>query len=273
MSRAAYERVLRGVARRVVPAGLRRAVRERWRVASGEHALAAALGCEVLSAAPPVALQRGWRGREVAERQQEAIAPLLERMRAGQPRQDFLALAEAVRSTGAADPLVVEVGCGSGWNAEVLSRLAGLSFRYLGVDYSAGMVGMGRRCYPSERFAVGDATALPLRDGSCDILLSGTVLMHVLDYAQAIRESRRVSRGWCIFHTVPVVRRRSTTVLRKLAYGSPVVEVVFNERHFLGLVAASGLRLRRVVESIPHDYLRPVLREPVPARTYVCEVA
>lgn len=229
-------------------------------------------GCEILSGHVQPELLRGWQDPLVAERQDAAFAPVLQQMRDGHPRRDFVALAAAIGQTGAQDPLIVEVGCGSAWNAEVLARLWNHSFRYVGVDYSAAMIALAKRRDPRRPCVVGDAMALPLRDRSCDILLSGTVLMHLMGYQTAIQESRRVARRWCVFHTVPVVTNRPTTILKKFAYGQAVVEVVFNTDEFPALLRKHGLRVRDVVTSIPHGYLDEVLLEPVTARTYVCEI-
>jgi ubiquinone/menaquinone biosynthesis C-methylase UbiE len=217
-------------------------------------------------------LRDGWRRSSVAERQHAAFEPILRRMHRGEARQDFVALTEAVRATELFDPVIVEVGCGSGWNSEVLSALLGRPFRYVGMDYSMTMAAAGKRQYPETEFVVGDAAALPLGNGVCDIVLSGTVLMHVADYAQAIRESRRATRQWCVFHTVPVLQNRHTTMLSKLAYGEPVVEVVFNESDLLSVFRANGLAVRRVFENIPYD-LTSVLGERTETRTYLCEVS
>lgn len=215
---------------------------------------------------------RGWQSARVAQRQHAAFIPLLDQMRQGHPREDFVAVARAVRMTGLADPVIIEVGCGSGWNAEVLSHLLRRpALRYVGLDYASPMIALGKGCYPESTFVVGDAVALPFRNGACDILLSGTVLMHVLGYREAIRESRRVARHWCIFHTVPVLQRRGTTVLRKKAYGRPVIELIFNEEELRGLLAAHHLVVRHVLESIPYN-LAHVLGEPTVTRTYVCAV-
>jgi len=192
-------------------------------------------------------------------------------MRSGQYREDFRALAEAVRSTGLQNPLLVEVGCGSGWNSEVLSRLLDYPVRYIGTDYSLGMVRLGREHYRTTPFAVCDATGLPLADASCDILLSGTVLLHLFDYEKAIQESRRVSRRFVIFHTVTVHSNRETTLLKKRAYGEWVVEVVFNENHLCSLFSKVGLTVRQVIDSIPYD-LAHVTGDHSSTRTYVCEI-
>ena len=173
--------------------------------------------------------------------------------------------------TGLEDPLIIEVGCGSGWNAEVLTYLLGRPIRYIGMDYSKAMVDLGKRCYPDMPFVVGDATQLPLRDKACDILVSGTVLMHLLRYSEAMAESRRVARRWCIFHTVPVVQRRPTTIMRKFAYRSPVLEIIFNEPELLGLISDSGLVVRNTLESMSYE-IADVLGERAMTLTYLCEV-
>lgn len=264
----------RGIVGKVLPVGVRLALK-RWLVPDRprEQGIPISTGCEVLRGGVPPELLRGWQDPLAAERQDSAFAPLLREMREGRPREDFAALAGAVRLTGAVDPLIVEVGCGSAWNAEVLAHLWKRPFRYVGVDYSQAMLSLARRHDPQRLLAAGDATALPFRDKACDILLSGTVLMHVLDYRRAILESRRVARTWCIFHTVPVVEKRPTTTLKKFAYGIPVVEVVFNADEFRALLEQHGLVLREVLPNIPHEYLSEIMCEPVTARTYICAVA
>ena len=258
------------IARGVLPAGVLRFLRGRFRM--GRNALPVSDGCEIAEGDIPTELLKGWQHPAVAQRQHAAFAPVLRRMHEGKPREDFVALADAVQMTGLGNPLIIEVGCGSGWNSEVLEHFLKRPVRYIGLDYSTSMAGLGKQCYPNARFVVGDATSLPFGDGVCDVLVSGTVLMHVLDYRRAVQESRRVSRGWCVFHTIPVMQKRVTTVIRKTAYGSPVVEITFNEGEFLELVSDNGLAIRRVLDSVPHDYLRHVLGESVSARTYVCEI-
>jgi predicted SAM-dependent methyltransferase len=133
------------------------------------------------------------------------------------------------------------------------------------------MVLLGQHHYPDHSFVAGDATVLPFVQNACDILVSGTVLMHLLGYREAIAESRRVARHWCVFHTVPILFHRSTTVLQKRAYGIPSIEVVFNEREIAHLVREEGLEIANVLESVPYN-LEPVVGEPTITRTYVCKV-
>ena len=220
----------------------------------------------------PTGLEHGWQDPAVAGPQQAAFDRLLQKMRDGQPRQDFLALAGAVKKTGLADPLIIEIGCGSGWNSEVIAHLLHRPIRYIGMDYSESMVLLGRQAYPRHPFLVGDATALPFADRACDILLSGTVLMHLTGYRQAIRESRRVAARWCIFHTVPILQHRATTILQKKAYDqSTVVEVIFNEAELLQMIEAEGMKVHLTLDSLAYN-LQDVLGEPTSTKTYLCEV-
>ena len=273
MSKSIFNPTLKNIARKILPAGVRR-VLSRWLrgCQNVQQAVPVSYGYEVIEGEVPPELLQGWQDPAVAERQHVAFAPLLRQMYEGNPREDFVTVATAVQMTGLEDPLIIEVGCGSGWNSEVLGHLLKCPVRYIGMDYSPAMTALGKRCYPDARFVVGDATTLPFRDAACDILLSGTVLMHLLGYRGAIQESRRVAKKWCIFHTIPVTQKRPTTVLRKFAYGSPVMEIVFNEEELLKLIESNGLALRQVLESVPHDYLSNVLNESISARTYLCEI-
>jgi ubiquinone/menaquinone biosynthesis C-methylase UbiE len=207
----------------------------------------------------------------VTERQDAAYGALIQEMYAGQPRQDFLVAAEAVRFTGMDDPLILEVGCGSGYYSEILSYFLGRSVRYVGLDYSAAMLQLARKRYPEQAFVLADATALPFAEGTLDIAMNGVSLMHILSYETAIAEARRVAARWCIFHTVPVLRNRQTTFLQKKVYGEPAFEVIFNEAELHQILEQGGLVVRQVLESIPYE-LKLVVGEPTVTKTYVCEV-
>jgi len=257
--------MLKSIARRIFPEEMQQLIRRllgRDRIAQGH---------EVLIGDVPLELLKGWQNADVAQQQHAAFEPLLLAMYEGNPREDFSALTSALELTGLDYPLIIEVGCGSGWNCEVLTHLLKRPVRYIGLDYSKSMTALGRQHYSNARFVVGDATALPLGDGVCDILLSGTVLMHLMDYGLAIQESRRVSRSWCIFHTVPILQKRATTRLSKMAYGRHVAEVVLNEGELLELLNRNGLVVRHVLPSIAYD-LEEILMETTRTCTYVCQV-
>lgn len=212
-----------------------------------------------------------WLGRLTARRQQKAYDDLLRRMYRGESRIDFKVAAEAVERTELPEPAILEVGCGNGYYAEVFDRLLDGPFAYLGVDCSEAMIETARRRYPQREFQVGDACALSFPDGSFDVVFNGVSLMHILDFERAIAESRRVSKGYCLFHSVPVFEDRDTTYLRKYAYGGLVVEVIFNRAGLLELFERQGLELVETWNSIPYD-VHPVTPEHSHAETFLLAV-
>lgn len=212
----------------------------------------------------------GWAKLQVAQWQDAEYRKLLAAMYAGAPREDFVVAAESVKRVGLKNPSVLEVGCGSGYYSEVLANLCGHPIRYIGLDYSFAMVSLAIEHYGTTPILVGNATALPFPSHSFDIVFNGVSLMHILDYQGAIAESRRVSQRACIFHTVPVLQKRSTTVLSKRAYGEKTLEVIFNETELREFFRRNGLGITSVLVSIPYN-LEAVLGEPTETKTFVCE--
>jgi SAM-dependent methyltransferase len=199
------------------------------------------------------AASRGWLASRTAARQERAYEGLIAAMKLGEPRLDFKIAADAVAATGLTNPTLLEVGCGSGYYADVFATLVGAGVRYTGVDYSSAMIARARARAPSGAFEVADATRLPYPDEAFDIVFNGVSLMHILDYPAAIAEAARVAAGYCVFHTVPVFHEHRTTFLRKYAYGAPVVEVIFGKQELMQLCRDAGLRLEREWPNIPYD--------------------
>lgn len=218
----------------------------------------------------PSAVSHGWQEPSVAERQLEAYLPLLERMHQGNPRRDFTAAAQALRLANQANPTILEIGCGNGYYCEVLSYLAHCALDYTGLDYSPAMIESARARYPRHRFLIADATLVPFADSAFDIVWSGTVLMHLVDYKKAISETCRVARRFCVFHSTPVLADAPTRFLTKRAYGVSVAEVIINEAEFENLLRDCGLRIRSVLESLPYR-VDGIVGGTVHTLTYLCE--
>jgi ubiquinone/menaquinone biosynthesis C-methylase UbiE len=195
----------------------------------------------------------GWLAARTVARQERAYQSLIAAMKRGEPRLDLKVAAEAIAATGLAQPRLLEVGCGSGYYADVFAALLPGGVRYTGVDYSNAMIARARARAPSTAFEVADATRLPYADDAFDIVFNGVSLMHIIDYQAAIREAARVAAGYCVFHTVPVFHNNRTTFLQKYAYGAPVVEVIFSKQELLALCRDAGLRLEHEWPSIPYD--------------------
>ncbi len=213
-------------------------------------------------------LSSGWQQAEIPAKQRELVDQELRRMYQGDVIPVYRVAAEAVVETGLDDPFLVEIGCASGYYSEVLTHLLGRPVHYLGLDYSAALIEQGRSIYPNLDLMVADATELPLSDSHCDILFSAALLMHVPEYAKALRESVRVSREWCIFHRTPVTVSGGTRYMTKDAYGVPVVELVFGQQELLDLFRSVGLE---VVKAIRIDrQIIPGFDHGVEMVTYVC---
>jgi len=200
-----------------------------------------------------VAAPKGWLSPLAARRQERAYLGLLDRMRAGQPREDLVIAAQAVDALGRRELSLLEIGCGSGYYKEIFDRLCRTSVTYVGIDYSPAMVARARARYQSTDFQQMDATALTFPDGAFDVTFNGVSLMHILDWRQAVAESRRVARVACIFHSVPVFPTRATAYIRKYAYGAPVGEIVFNRDELLSCFASNGLKVARSWTGLPYD--------------------
>jgi ubiquinone/menaquinone biosynthesis C-methylase UbiE len=118
--------------------------------------------------------EHGWRGRlhrEIADR-----------------------TAALALSVAAEPPLVLDIGCGTGY---LLRRLAA-SYRsgrgLLGVDPAPSMIEEARRGTDDERlrFLPAVAERLPFRDGSFDLVVSTTSFDHWSDQRAGLRECARV---------------------------------------------------------------------------------
>ncbi|MEV4417512.1 class I SAM-dependent methyltransferase [Catellatospora sp. NPDC049609] len=120
--------------------------------------------------------------------------------RGGEPRAHAAAAAiEELLPPGAR--VVADVGCGTGI---VTSRLPAPGRLVVGLDRAAGMLELAAHRLPG-RVARADATRLPLRDGSCDAVVTIWIL-HLVGHdaaAAVIAEAARVLRpGGVLITTV-----------------------------------------------------------------------
>ena len=114
--------------------------------------------------------------------------------------------------------VVLDPGCGTGWHAAGLRRAAPEA-TVLGADLSAGMLGRARAAgaWP---LLQADASALPLADGSIDLVVTRGVLHHLPDVAGALAEWRRVLRPGgavvVVSEPTPAVDRHGAALVRLL---------------------------------------------------------
>lgn len=94
---------------------------------------------------------------------------------------------------------VVDVGSGAGLDCIVLARRLHASNRVVGFDMTPAMVASARRNAaaagtPRVQFGVGDAEALPIADGSADVVVSHGAMYLTMDKERAFQEAFRVLR-------------------------------------------------------------------------------
>ena len=100
---------------------------------------------------------------------------------------------------------VLEVGMGAGSLLLLLAHLH--EVRAVGLDVDLSRVLLARRCGYRGAAVVGDATALPFRDGGFHRALACEVLEHLADDRAALAELRRVvAKGGRVAVTVPHAR-------------------------------------------------------------------
>jgi len=88
----------------------------------------------------------------------------------------------------------LDVACGSGRLTAELARIAGPKGRVVGLDFSAQMLGIARRSYPSIEFVEGDALKLPFDDRAFDAATIAFGLRNLADPVLGLREMLRVVR-------------------------------------------------------------------------------
>ncbi|MCU1411425.1 MAG: hypothetical protein JWR04_2132 [Rhodoglobus sp.] len=183
-----------------------------------------------------------------ARRQDRAWTPLVAQALAGNPREDIVALYGALDTTGTTAGTILEVGCGGGYNSELIAHHAP-GLRYTGVDLSEAMVEVSREKYPGRDFQVASALELPFDDGSFDVVVDGVALLHIPDWQGAIREYARVASRFVVLHGL-TLSDGETVTFGKYAYGQPSRELIFKRSEILAACESLGLRL---VASHPAD--------------------
>ncbi|MEO3757137.1 class I SAM-dependent methyltransferase [Mycobacterium sp. B14F4] len=86
---------------------------------------------------------------------------------------------------------VLEAGCGEGYGADLIAQVAR---RVIGLDYDEATVAHVRARYPRVEMRHGNLAALPLDDGTVDVVVNFQVIEHLWDQSQFVGECLRVLR-------------------------------------------------------------------------------
>jgi SAM-dependent methyltransferase len=190
-----------------------------------------------------------------AERQNRAWLPIVEAAKAGKPREDVAALYDALASLSDVPATVLEVGCGGGYNSEIIqSKYPAL--KYYGIDISVAMVDLARKHYPGRAFVAASAYAIPLADRSEDVVIDGVALIHMPNWQKALSEYVRVAKNYVILHGLTLTDSAPTTEFAKYAYGQPTLEFVFNRAELSESCENLGLRLSNKMGGLDYNLKR-----------------
>lgn len=170
----------------------------------------------------------------------------------------WLAAARAALIPRPADPgqVLLDAGCGGGLLAP---HVRALGYRHVGVDLRAS--GLTLAAERGVTPLIGDVAALPLADGSADVVVAGEILEHVTDLRGTVAELCRVLRpgGLVVLDTVndTALSRFITVTLGEWAGVAPVglhdPELFVSPARLRAEFARHGVRLavRGVRPSVP----------------------
>jgi ubiquinone/menaquinone biosynthesis C-methylase UbiE len=133
---------------------------------------------------------------ECSPEQLDRLATILE-VRGAQPRQ--IKMREACfAAAGVVEGMdVLELGCGTGVVARELARRVGASGRVTGLDVSPALLEHARKSSPKPApidYVIGDAYKLAFPVNSFDASCAVTLLAHISNLDQVVREMKRVTR-------------------------------------------------------------------------------
>lgn len=192
-------------------------------------------------------LRSSWRDKKIPEIQRELVNNQIKDFRNGIPILIFDSLvAELSGIENSEGQTLLEIGCSSGYYSEVL-EIGGISLKYSGCDYSASFIELARSYYPDVDFYVCDARALPFKDSSFNIVISGCCILHIREYERAIQEAVRVSSRYVIFHRTPILTNNATTFYTKHAYGVEMLEIHFNEKELCNIFHKNNITVTKTV--------------------------
>lgn len=143
---------------------------------------------------------------------------------------------------------ILDIGCGQGLLLKKIRARAEEGSTFTGIDISGKLCDMARQNNPEATIVQGDAEALPFADNSFDIILMTEVMEHLLDYAQALSEVRRVlkkggvfvmsvpNRDWARYDFYDKIRNHNL---------QPVDDHYFRFAEITGLLKQAGFRIVR----------------------------
>jgi ubiquinone/menaquinone biosynthesis C-methylase UbiE len=107
---------------------------------------------------------------------------------------------------------LLDLGCGTGQSRRVYEGTFG---HYTGVDLSPAAIAAARVAFPADEWVVGNACVLPFPDDRFDVVAFSSLLHHIPNFPDAVREGFRVLKpGGVAFAFDPNVRHPAMALFR-----------------------------------------------------------
>ena len=156
-----------------------------------------------------------------------------------------------------AGDVVVDLGAGAGFDAFLAARAVGAEGRVIGVDMTEEMVAKARANavkigFGNVEFRLGTIEALPVEDGSADVIISNCVINLSPDKPAVFREALRVLRpgGRLLISDLVTLGELPTSVRQSMpAYIGCVAGVSLKDDYVAMLQAAGFARIEVVHET------------------------
>lgn len=168
----------------------------------------------------------------------------------------------------AAGNVVLDLGSGAGIDAFVARRLVGEGGRVIGVDMTPSMLeraraNAARLGYANVEFRFGEIEALPVEDGTVDVVISNCVLNLVPDKAAAFAETFRVLRPGGHFCVSDIVASGPLPdgIRKAAALYVGCVAGAIPEADYLATIRQAGFSEVRIAERKPIALPDAALRE------------
>lgn len=153
--------------------------------------------------------------------------------------------------------VVLDIGSGAGADLFPAAQRVGPTGKVIGVDMLEEMLARarhtaGQRGYTNVEFRRGDASRLPLEDGSVDVVMSNCVINLVPDKGQVFREAYRVLKpgGRLAISDVVTDRLFSPAMRLDPEAWSACVTGALPESEYLALISQAGFKQLSVKRSI-----------------------
>ena len=146
---------------------------------------------------------------------------------------------------------VLELGASSGYYGYILDKLE-YSWDYTASDYSLAFQELAKQKYPNQKFILADASNVPVKSNSYDIVISGCYLLHTFNWRTCMTEATRIAKEYVLFHRTPILSDSETRYFKKEAYGIECLEIHFGKKEFYN--ALEDLEVKIVKDEIIFEH-------------------